>query len=103
MGGASITSTEQESADDQEPELDDRGHESSSSLRKEMPTKIPVLNCPTQMRKTKKRRETDKEEKSSSFNQIMEVMKESADHLVTRARTVVNDPRDRREIASSNG
>ena len=95
VGGASITSTEQESDDDQEPELDDRGHESSSSSRKETPTKIPVLNCPTQTRKPKKRRETDKEEKSSSFNQIMEVMKESAGHLVSHARTVVNDPRDR--------
>ena len=60
-----------------------------------MPTKIPVLNCPTQTRKPKKRRETDKEEKSSSFNQIMEVMKESAGHLVTHAWTVVNDLYDR--------
>ena len=58
----------------QEPEQDDRGHESSSSSRKETPTKIPVLNCPIPLWKPKKRRETDKEEKSSSFNQIMEVM-----------------------------
>ena len=94
VGGALITSTELELDDDQKPELDDRGHESSSSSRKETPTKIPVLNCPTQMRKTKKQRETDKGEKSTSFDQIMEVMKESAGHLVTRARTAVSDPCD---------
>ena len=52
VGGASITSTEQESDEDQEPELDDRGHESSSSSRNETSTKIPVLNCPTQNAKT---------------------------------------------------
>ena len=99
VGGAAITSTEQESDDDQEPEQDDLGHESSSSSRKEMPTKIPVLNYPIPLQKTKKRREerreTDKEEKSSSFNQIMDVIKESAGHLVSRTRAVVNGPCDR--------
>ena len=96
VGGAAITSTEQESDEDQEPEHDDRGHESSSSSRKETPTKIPVLNSWLPLRRPKKRREAYKEEKPSSLNQIMEVyvMKESASHLVSRARTVVND-RDR--------
>ena len=94
VGEAALTSTEQESDEDQEPEHDDCGHESSSSSRKETPTKIPVLTSPLPLRRPKKRRETDKEEKPSSFNQIMEVMKESASHLVSRARPVVND-RDR--------
>ena len=46
VGGASRTSTEHESDDDHdhEHEPDDRGHESSSSSRKETPTKIPVVN-----------------------------------------------------------
>ena len=84
VGGAARTSTEQESDEDQESEHDDRGHESSSSSRKETPTKIPVLTSPRPLRRPKKRRETDKEEKPSSFNQIMEVMKESASHLVSQ-------------------
>ena len=91
VGGAAITSTD----DDQEPEHDDRGHESSSSSRKETPTKIPVLSSPLPLCKPKKRRETEKEEKSSSFNEIMEVMKESASHLVTCARTVNERDRER--------
>ena len=44
VGGAAITSTEQEPDDDHEPEHEERGHESSSSSTKETPTKIPVLS-----------------------------------------------------------
>ena len=68
---------------------------STSSSRKEIPTKIPVLSSPHPLRKPKKRRETEKEEKSSSFNEIMEVMKESASHLVSHARTVNHYNRER--------
>ena len=95
VGGAAINSTEHESDDDQVPDHDDRGHESSSSSRKETPTKIPILSSPLPLRKPKKRREPEKEEKSSSFNEIMEVMKESASHLVSCARTVNEQDRER--------
>ena len=60
-----------------------------------MPTKIPVLSSPLPLRKPKKRRETEKEEKSNIFNKIMEVMKESASHLVSRARTLNERDRER--------
>ena len=103
VGGASRTSTEQESDDNHEPEHDDRGHKSSSSSRKETPTKIPVLSYPIPWRKPKKRREerteSDKEEKSSRLNKIVDVMKESASHLVSRAPTVVHDPRDQERVS----
>ena len=84
VGGASRTSTEHESDDnpDLEPEPDDRGHESSSSSRKETPIKIPAVNYPMASRRPKKRREerteSDKEEMSSKLNEIVDVMKESA-------------------------
>ena len=91
VGGAAITSTD----DDQELEQDDRGHESRSSSRKETPTKIPVFSSELPLCKPKKRRETEKEEKSSSFNEIMEVVKELASHLVSRARTVNQRDRER--------
>ena len=78
VGGASRTSTEHESDDDpdHEPEPNDRGHESSSSSRKETPRKIPVVNCPMAARRPKKRREertqSDKEETSSKFERERE-------------------------------
>ena len=68
---------------DEEPE--DRGHESSSNItRKETPENFPVLTSPPPMRKPSKKRtrDTDKEEKTSHFNELMSVMKESASHLV---------------------
>ena len=107
VGGASRTSTEHESDDDpdhdHEPESDDHGHESSSSSRKETPTKIPVVNYPMAARRPKKRREerteSDKEETSSKLNEIVDVMKESASHLVGRSRTVVQDPREQERVS----
>ena len=105
VGGASRTSTEHESDDDpdHEPEPDDRGHESSSSSRKETPTKIPVVNYPMAARRPKKRREerteSDKEETSSKLNEIVDVMKESASHLVGRWRTVVQDTREQERVS----
>ena len=94
IGGAAITSMEQESDDDHEPKHEERGHESSSSSRKETPTKIPVLSSPLPLRKPKKRRDTDKEEKVPSFNELMDVMKESASHLMSQ-RTRSANPHDR--------
>ena len=57
--GTSRTSTEHSS----DEEADDRGHESSSSSRRETPTKIPVPHVPTPTRRCKKRRDerTDSE------------------------------------------
>ena len=105
VGGASRTSTEHESDDDSDhdPEPDDRGHESSSSSRKETPRKIPVVNYPMAARRPKKRREerteSDKEETSSKLNEIVDVMKESASHLVDRSRTVVQDSREQERVS----
>ena len=96
LGGPAITSTEHESDDEHEHEHEERGHESSSSSRKETPTKIPVLSSPLPLRKPKKRRDTDKEEKASSFNELMDVMKGSASHLVSqRARSANHHDRER--------
>ena len=78
----SRTSTEHSS----DEEADDRGHESSSSSRRETPTKISVPNAPTPTRRPKKRRDdrTDsaKDETASKLNEIVGVMKDSANHLV---------------------
>ena len=96
LGGPAITPTEHESDDEHEHEHEERGHESSSSSRKETPTKIPVLSSPLPLRKPKKRRDTDKEEKASSFNELMDVMKESASHLVSQcARSANHHDRER--------
>ena len=77
-GATSRTSTEHSS----DEEADDRGHESSSSSRRETPTKIPVLNHPMPARRPKERRDdrtdSDKDETSSKLNEIMGVMKDSA-------------------------
>ena len=48
-GRTSRTSMEHDS----DEEADERGHESSASSRKEMPTKIPVLNLPMPSRRPK--------------------------------------------------
>ena len=99
VGGASRTSTEHESED----EHDDSGHESSSSSRKETPTKIPVLNNPLPLRRPKKRREerteSDKDEASSKLTEIVDVMKNSASHLVARSQTVGHDPREQERVS----
>ena len=99
VGGASRTSTEHES----DEEADDRGHESSCSSRKETPTKIPVLNHPMPSRRPKKRRddrtESDKDETSSKLNEIMDVMKDSANHLVGCSRTVLLDQQEQERVS----
>ena len=88
-GGPVQTSTDHESDDEHEHE--ERGHESSSSAtRKETPTKIPVLSSPLPMRKPKKRRDTEKEDKGSHFNELMDVMKELASHLVSQRARLAN-------------
>ena len=98
-GATSRTSTEHSS----DEEADDRGHESSSSSRRETPTKIPVLNLPTPARRPKKRRDdrtdSDKDETSSKLNEIVGVMKDSANHLVARSQTVAHDPRKQERVS----
>ena len=105
-GATSRTSTEHSS----DEEADDRGHESSSSSRRETPTKIPVLNHPTPVRnhpmparRPKKRRDdrtdSDKDETSSKLNEIVGVMKDSANHLVARSQTVAHDPREQERVS----
>ena len=96
VGRATIISMEQESDDDHEPEHEERGHESSSSSRKETPTKIPVLSSPLPLRKPKKRRDIEKEDKGSHLNELMDVFKESASELMSqRARSVNHHDRER--------
>ena len=99
IGEASRTSTEHESED----KHDDRGHESSSSSRKETSTKLPVLNNLMPLRRPKKRREdrteSDKEETSSKLNEIVDIMKNSAGHLVARSQTVVHGPREQERVS----
>ena len=98
-GATSRTSTEHSS----DEEADDRGHESSSSSRRETPTKIPVLNLPTPARRPKKRRDdrtdSDKDETSSKLNEIVGVMKDSANHLVARSQTLAHDPREQERVS----
>ena len=105
-GATSRTSTEHSS----DEEANDRGHESSSSSRRETPTKIPVLNLPTPVhnhpmpaRRPKKRRDdrtdSDKDETSSKLNEIVGVMKDSANHVVARSQTVAHDPREQERVS----
>ena len=98
-GATSRTSTEHSS----DEEADDRGHESSSSSRRETPTKIPVPNPPTPARRPKKRRDdrTDSEQETTStkLNEIVGVMKDSANHLVARSQTLVHDPREQERVS----
>ena len=65
--------------------------------------KIPVVNYPMASRRPKKRREdrteSNKEETSSKLNEIVDVMKESASHLVGCSRTVVQDPREQERVS----
>ena len=75
---------------DDKHEHEERGHESSSSSSKETPTKIPILSSPLPLRKPKKRRDTEKEERASTFNELMDVMKESASHLVSQCARSAN-------------
>ena len=88
----SRTSTEHSS----DEEADDRGHESSSSSRRETPTKMPVPNAPTPTRRPKKRRDdrtdSEKDETASKLNEIVGVMKDSANHLVARSQAHAHDP-----------
>ena len=99
QGATSRTSTEHSS----DEEADDRGHESSPSSRRETPTKIAVLNLPTPARRPKKRRDdridSDKDETSSKLNEIVGVMKDSANHLVARSQTVAHDPREQERVS----
>ena len=96
LGGPAITSTEHEYDDEHEHEHEERGHESISSSRKETPTKIPVLSSPLPLCKPKKRRDTVKEEKASTFNELMDAMKESASHLMSQcARSANHHDRER--------
>ena len=98
-GATSRTSMEHSS----DEEADDRGHESSSSSRRETPTKMPVLNLPTPARRPKKRRDdrtdSDKDETSSKLNEIVGVMKDSANHLVARSQTPAHDPREQERVS----
>ena len=98
-GATSRTSTEHSS----DEEADDRGHESSSSSRRETPTKIPVPNPPMPARRPKKRRDdrtdSDKDETSSKLNEIVGVMKDSANHLVARSQTLAHDPREQERVS----
>ena len=98
-GATSRTPTEHSS----DEEADDRGHESSSSSRRETPTKIPVLNLPTPARRPKKRRDdrtdSDKDETSSKLNEIVGVMKDSANHLVARSQTLAHDHREQERVS----
>ena len=65
--GTSRTSTEHSS----DEEADDRGHKSSSSSRRETPTKIPVPHVPTPTRRCKKRRdEITDSEKDERWNRL---------------------------------
>ena len=95
----SRTSTEHSS----DEEADDRGHESSSSSRRETPTKIPVPNAPTAARRPKKRRDdrtdSEKDETASKLNEIVGVMKDSANHLVARSQTLAHDPRHQERVS----
>ena len=98
-GATSRTSMEHSS----DEEADDHGHESSSSSRRETPTKIPVPNLPTPARRPKKRRQdrTDsyKDETSSKLNKIVGVMKDSTNHLVARSQTLAHDPREQARVS----
>ena len=89
--GTSRTSTEHSS----DEEADDRGHKSSSSSRRETPTKIPVPHVPTPTRRCKKRRDeitdSEKDETGSKLNEIMGVMKDSAHDLVARSQSLAHD------------
>ena len=89
--GTSRTSTEHSS----DEEADDRGHESSSSSRRETPTKIPVPHVPTPTRRCKKRRDeitdSEKDETGSKLNEIVGVMKDSAHDLVARSQSLAHD------------
>ena len=95
----SRTSTEHSS----DEEADDHGHESSSSSRRETPTKIPVPNAPTPARRPKKRRDertdSEKDETASKLNEIVGVMKDSANHLVARSQTLAHDPREQERVS----
>ena len=102
----SRTSTEHSS----EEEVDDRGHESSSSSRRETPTKIPVRDPTTPVRhlpmpvtRPKKRRDestdSDKDSTSSKLNEIVGVMKDSASHLVGRSLSVPHDHREQERVS----
>ena len=98
-GPTSRTSTEHSSNE----EADDRGHESSSSSRRETPTKIPVPNPPTPARRPKKRRDdrtdSEKDETSTKLNEIVGVMKDSANHLVASSQTLAHDPREQERVS----
>ena len=98
-GVTSRTSTEHLSDD----KADDHGHESSLNSRRQTPTKIPVLNLPTPVRRPKKRRDdrtdSDKDEASSKLNELVGIMKDSANHLVARSQTVAHDPREQERVS----
>ena len=89
--GTSRTSTEHSS----DEKADDRGHESSSSSRRETPTKIPVPHVPTPTRRCKKRRheitDSEKDETGSKLNEIVGVMTDSAHDLVARSQSLAHD------------
>ena len=59
------------------------------------PTKIPVPHVPTPTRRCKKRRDektdSEKDETASKLNKIVDVMKNSAHHLVARSQTLAHD------------
>ena len=104
IGGPVQTPTDHESDDEHEHE--DIGHESSSSAtRNETPKNIPVLSSPLPMCKPlkKRSRDTEKEEKASHgphFNELMDVMKELASHLVSqRTRSANIHDRERESFA----
>ena len=95
-GRTSQTSMEHDS----DEEADERGHESSASSRKETPTKNPVLNLPMPARRPKKRRDdSDREDKSSKLNEIVDVMKTSASHLVGTSQTVSLDQQEQERVS----
>ena len=89
--GTSRTSTEHSS----DEEADDRGHESSTSSRRETPTKIPVPHVPMPTRRCKKRRDeitdSERDETGSKLNEIVGVMKDSAHDLVARSQSLAHD------------
>ena len=97
-GRTSRTSTEVDS----DEEGDEHGYESSASSRKETPTKNPVVNLPMPTRRPKKRRDdscSEREDKSSKLNEIVDVMKTSASHLMGTSQAVSLDQQEQERVS----
>ena len=64
---------------------------------------MPVPNAPTPTRRPKKRRDertdSEKDETASKLNEIVGVMKDSANHLVARSQTQTHDPCEQERVS----